>query len=80
MPIDFSRMSIWYKAEVGDDDSNVKFFLEREYAEERSLFDTNGRSKRFSAAIGSTWYYETDNMTIDDRKSYASKLSHQLPD
>lgn len=71
MPIDLSRMSIWYNAEVGDGGFNAKDFLDREYAGERSLFDINGRTKRFSAAIGSTWYYERDTMTIDDRKSYA---------
>ena len=70
----------WYKDEVGSDKFEITDFFDREYAEESTLIDVKGRTKRFSAAIGANWYYEPDTPTIDDRKLYLFHWIEQIAD
>lgn len=75
MALDFSNFGKWYKDEVGDDDGfEHQTFKAREYACERTLFDINGKTERFSDSIGANWYYAEETMTVEDRKSYLLHL------
>jgi hypothetical protein len=69
----FSDIGRWYKDEVGDDGFNHQAPMDREYAGERSVVHGDGRKPRLSESIGAKWYYEQDDLTLDDRK-YHSKI------
>lgn len=75
MSPDFSEIGKWYKEEVGDDDGfDHQTFMAREYAGERALLDTSGKTERFSASIGASWYYAEETMTMEDRKPHLFHL------
>lgn len=79
MALEFSDIGKWYKDEVGDDDGfDHQDFMAREYAGERALFDIKGKTERFSASIGASWYYAEETMTIEDRE-FISFISYFYP-
>lgn len=78
--LDFSGVNKWYDAAGGDDGFNAQLFMDREYAGERTLFDINGKTERFSASIGpigAKWYYQEVGLPGDDRKSHLPSHSFQ---
>jgi hypothetical protein len=69
MGLDLSGVGKWYKDEVSDDEFDLQAFNDREYAAECSIFDTNGKTERFSPVIGANWYYEEIANTNNDSDS-----------
>lgn len=65
----FSDIGRWYKDEVVDDGFNHQAPMDREYAGECTVIHGDGRKPRISDSIGAKWYYEQDDLTLDDRKS-----------